>query len=82
MNTPKWFGRKVDLSFGADKYADIYQRLQQAPDTLAHLLLNIPEHLLTHRPEGKWSVIAYFTAEHDDHHIAVIRELIKGRQGF
>jgi uncharacterized damage-inducible protein DinB len=56
MNTPKWFGRKFDFSFGADEYAAIYQRLQQAPDTLKHLLLNIPEHLLTHQPDGKWSV--------------------------
>lgn len=170
MNTPKWFGRKFDFSFGPDEYAAIYERLQQAPNALAHLLHHIPEHLLTHQPDGKWSVkehtghlslleplwrarihdilekrpvltvvdldnkatseagfnkdaitallerfleerratlslldsinvrgesqtsmhprlqqpmrivdIAYFTAEHDDHHIAVIRELSKGR---
>jgi uncharacterized damage-inducible protein DinB len=170
MSTSKWFGRKFDFSFGPDEYTSIYLRLQQAPDILAQLLTGISEHILTHQPDGKWSVkehtghlsvleplwrtrmhdileqkpvltatdlenkatseagfnkdaitallekflaerratvelldsinvpgngqtsmhprlqqpmriidIAYFTAEHDDHHIAVIRELVKGR---
>lgn len=168
MSTSKWFDRKFNFAFGPDEYASICQRLQQAPDTLSQLLHNIPEPILTHQPDGKWSVkehtghlsvleplwrtrihdilekkpvltatdldnkatseagfntytitallekfleerrttlslldsinvpakkhtsmhprlqqpmrimdIAYFTAEHDDHHIAVIRELIK-----
>lgn len=170
MSTSKWFGRKFDFSFGPDEYPSLYQRLQQAPDTLAHLLTGIPAHIMNYRPDGKWSVkehaghlsileplwrtrindilekkqvltvadlenkatseagfnndtittllerfraersatielldsinvpgnnqismhprlqqpmrimdIAYFTAEHDDHHIGVIRELIRGR---
>ena len=56
MNTPKWFGRQFDFSFGPDEYAAIYARLQQAPGTLAQLLLNVPEEVLTYQPDGKWSV--------------------------
>lgn len=56
MNIPKWFGRQFDFSFGPDEYAAIYARLQQAPGTLAQLLLNVREEVLTHQPDGKWSV--------------------------
>jgi uncharacterized damage-inducible protein DinB len=56
MSTSKWFERKFDFSFGANEYPAIYQRLQQAPDILAHLLLNQPDHILSHQPGGKWSV--------------------------
>jgi uncharacterized damage-inducible protein DinB len=56
MNTSKWFERKFDFSFGTDEYPAIYQRLQKAPDLLTSILLDIPDHILTHQPEGKWSV--------------------------
>jgi uncharacterized damage-inducible protein DinB len=56
MNTSKWFERKFDFSFGANEYPAIYQRLQQAPDALATILLNKPEHIIPHQPDGKWSV--------------------------
>jgi uncharacterized damage-inducible protein DinB len=56
MNMSKWFDRKFDFSFGANEYTAIYQRLQEAPGILTALLLNISDHLLSHQPDGKWSV--------------------------
>jgi len=56
MSISKWFERKFDFSFDVEQYSTIYQRLQQAPDTLKTMLQNIPEPLLTHQPDGKWSV--------------------------
>jgi uncharacterized damage-inducible protein DinB len=56
MNVSKWFERQFDFSFAVEQYPVIYQRLQQAPDTLKTILQNIPEPLLNHQPDGKWSV--------------------------
>ena len=56
MSISKWFERKFDFSFDVEQYSTIYQRLQQAPGMLATLIHNKPEELLTHQPEGKWSV--------------------------
>ena len=56
MSTSKWFERKFDFNFGADGYTAIYQRLQQAPGILTAILLNIPDPILSHQPDGKWSV--------------------------
>jgi uncharacterized damage-inducible protein DinB len=56
MSISKWFERKFDLSFDVEQYSTIYQRLQQAPDTLANMLQNKPADILTQQPDGKWSV--------------------------
>lgn len=56
MSTSKWFGRKFDFNFDAREYPAIYQRLQQAPDILANIILHIPDDILMHQPAGKWSV--------------------------
>lgn len=56
MSTVKWFERKFDFSFGLDEYPAIYKRLQQAPDILSNIVLNKPDNILSHQPEGKWSV--------------------------
>lgn len=56
MGISKWFERTFDFSFDVEQYATIYQRLQQAPGTLATLIQQIPEELLTVKPDGKWSV--------------------------
>ncbi|OQP61342.1 hypothetical protein A3860_06425 [Niastella vici] len=56
MSTAKWFGRKFDFNFGNGKYPAIYERLQQAPDILASIILHIPEDILLYQPDGKWSV--------------------------
>jgi uncharacterized damage-inducible protein DinB len=73
MNTSKWFDRKFDFRFGPGEYTIIYQRLQQAPDTLAHLLLDKPDHLLSHQPGGKWSV-----KEHTGH-LVILESLWRTR---
>ena len=56
MSISKWFERKFDFSFDAEQYSTIYQRLQQAPGTLAMLIQNRAEDILTYQPDGKWSV--------------------------
>ena len=56
MDKTKWFDRKFDLGFDTERYAAIYTRLEQAPDTLKQLTLNIKENILLHKPEGKWSI--------------------------
>jgi uncharacterized damage-inducible protein DinB len=56
MSNSKWFERKFDLSFDVEQYSTIYQRLQQAPDTLVTIIQNKPDDILTHQPDGKWSV--------------------------
>src|SRR5688572_24074099 len=73
MNTSKWFDRKFDFSFGADEYPAIYQRLQQAPDMLAAILHNKPENILSHQPDGKWSV-----KEHTGH-LSILEPLWRTR---
>ena len=56
MDKTKWFDRKFDLGFDTERYAAIYARLEQAPDTLKQLTHNIKENALLHKPEGKWSI--------------------------
>ena len=73
MNTSKWFERKFDFSFGADEYAAIYQRLQQAPDILTALLRNIPDPILSHQPDGKWS------AKEHTGHLSILEPLWRNR---
>jgi uncharacterized damage-inducible protein DinB len=73
MNTSKWFERKFDFNFGVEEYPLIYQRLQQAPDMLAALLLHKPEQQLSHQPGGKWSV-----KEHVGH-LVVLESLWRAR---
>jgi uncharacterized damage-inducible protein DinB len=75
MSTSKWFERTFDFSFGTNEYAAMYQRLQQAPDMLAHLLLNKPDHILSHQPGGKWSV-----KEHTGH-LSTLEPLWRARIG-
>ena len=56
MDTGKWFDRKFDFDFGIEKYASVYNRLQQAPDRLKGLVLHLPEDVLVFKPDGKWSI--------------------------
>ena len=56
MSLSKWFERKFEFNFDVEQYSVIYQRLQQAPETLNTFLQNIPEPILIHQPDGKWSV--------------------------
>lgn len=56
MSTSKWFERKFDFSFDNGEYPAIYQRLQQAPDILANIILHIPDDILSYQPTEKWSV--------------------------
>lgn len=73
MNTSKWFDRKFDFSFGIDEYPAIYKRLQQAPDMLAAILPNTPDHILSHQPNSKWSV-----KEHVGH-LSILEPLWRAR---
>ena len=73
MSTSKWFERKFDFSIGIDDYPAICKRLQQAPDRLATLLLNKPENILSHQPDGKWSV-----KEHTGH-LSILESLWRTR---
>lgn len=73
MSTSKWFGRKFDFNFGNEEYPAICQRLQQAPDLLANILLQIPDDLLTYQPGGKWSV-----KEHTGH-LSILEPLWRAR---
>jgi len=56
MDNAKWFERKFDFDFGIDKYAAVFNRLQQAPDTLKNKVLHLPEDVLVFKPDGKWSI--------------------------
>jgi uncharacterized damage-inducible protein DinB len=73
MSTSKWFDRKFDFNIGIDDYPAIYKRLQQVPDTLAALLINKPNDILSHQPDGKWSV-----KEHTGH-LSVLEPLWRSR---
>lgn len=73
MSTSKWFERKFDFSFNVNEFTTIYQRLQQAPNTLAAILLNKPDHTLVHQPDGKWSV-----KEHTGH-LSILEPLWRTR---
>ena len=73
MSALKWFDRKFDFSFDVNEYAAIYKRLQQAPAMLESLLQNKADHLLSHQPEGKWSV-----KEHTGH-LSVLEHLWRTR---
>jgi uncharacterized damage-inducible protein DinB len=73
MSASKWFERKFDFSFDVDEYTGIYQRLQQAPAALADILFNIPDDILSHQPDGKWSV-----KEHTGH-LCVLEPLWRAR---
>ena len=56
MDNAKWFERKFDFDFGTDKYAAVYNRLQQAPETVKNMVLSLPEEVLISKPDGKWSI--------------------------
>jgi len=56
MENPKWFEREFDLSFGAERYAAIYEQLKGAPERLRKALGSLPEATLTAAPDGKWSI--------------------------
>jgi uncharacterized damage-inducible protein DinB len=73
MSIPKWFERKFDFSFDVDEYANIYQRLQQAPAVLETVLRNIAEQKLAYKPEGNWSI-----KEHTGH-LSVLEPLWRAR---
>jgi uncharacterized damage-inducible protein DinB len=73
MSTSKWFERKFDFSFDVNEYTGIYHRLQQAPAILASVLLNKPEQIFSHQPDGKWSV-----KEHTGH-LSVLEPLWRAR---
>jgi uncharacterized damage-inducible protein DinB len=73
MSVSKWFERKFDFNFNVDEYANIYQRLQQAQVMLEDLLQHKPEQILSHQPDGKWSV-----KEHTGH-LSVLEPLWRSR---
>jgi len=73
MSISKWFERKFDFSFDVEQYSIIYERLKQAPDTLTTILQNLPEPMLNHQPDGKWSV-----KEHTGH-LALLEPLWRTR---
>lgn len=75
LDTTKWFDRKFDFSFGAGKYAAIYDRLKQAPVTLQQLVVHIPEGLLINKPGGKWS------AKEHTGHLSVLEPVWRVRFG-
>lgn len=56
MNNGKWFEREFDLSFGAEKFAAIYERLANAPERLRLSIGSLHEDVLVAKPEGKWSI--------------------------
>jgi hypothetical protein len=56
MKQSKWFEREFDWSFGAEKYAAIYQQLAGAPQRLQQVVTGVREDLLVSKPDGKWSI--------------------------
>lgn len=73
MSTSKWFNRKFDFNFDNGEYPVIYQRLRQAPAILANILLHITDGMLSHNPDGKWSV-----KEHTGH-LSILEPLWRAR---
>lgn len=73
MSASKWFERKFDFSFDVNEYAAIYQRLQQAPESLERILQNKSNDILSYQPEGKWSI-----KEHTGH-LSVLEPLWRAR---
>jgi uncharacterized damage-inducible protein DinB len=56
MDNAKWFERKFDFDSGTDNSAAVYNRLQQAPETVKNTVLSLPEDVLVFKPDGKWSI--------------------------
>lgn len=56
MENKKWFERKFDLSFGAERYVAIYEQLAGAPERLRQAVDDASEEKLTNKADGKWSV--------------------------
>jgi len=72
-NTPKWFERKFDFSFDTGAYPALYQRLQQAPETLTDLISSVPDEISAHQPNGKWS------AKEHTGHLSILESLWRTR---
>ncbi|HWM23413.1 MAG TPA: DinB family protein [Chthoniobacterales bacterium] len=57
MTTPRrWFDRKFELGLGAEAAPELLERLRRAPERLADAVRGLPAEILTHRPDGKWSI--------------------------
>lgn len=57
MTTPRrWFDRKFELGLGAEAAPELLERLRRAPERLADAVRGLPPEILTHRPDGKWSI--------------------------
>ena len=52
----KWFERKFDFDFGPEHYAAIYLQLKQAPERLRQAIDGLEAAVLTHQPNGAWSI--------------------------
>lgn len=57
MTTPRrWFDRKFELGLGPDAAPALLVRLRRTPNRLAEAVRGLPLHVLTRKPEGKWSI--------------------------
>lgn len=56
MTTIKWFDRKFDFSFGMEQYEVLYERLQKAPGQYKNTVHELPDTILSLKPNNKWSI--------------------------
>jgi uncharacterized damage-inducible protein DinB len=60
----RWFDRRFDFSFSSELHPELFSR------SALHPRLGMPMRLVD---------LMLFVAEHDDHHLASITELARGR---
>ena len=73
MNRKKWFDKKFQFKLSLDQYTFVLKKLSENPDTIARLVSNLPEEVLTKRIENRWSI------KENIGHLIDLEELHDGR---
>jgi uncharacterized damage-inducible protein DinB len=73
MEAIKWFARKFVFNYTQENYPILLARMMDAPQALIDVVKHIPEEILLHRYDGKWSL-----KEHVGH-LSVLEPLWQAR---
>jgi hypothetical protein len=89
MSQVPWFERQFEFSLPVELLPNLCARLRGTPARLEEVLRGRSHTILIGKAQGKWSAQEnagqrlvdhlYFVAEHDDHHLARIWELVNAR---
>ncbi|MGH9370756.1 MAG: DinB family protein [Vicinamibacterales bacterium] len=52
----RWFDRSFDLGLPVSDAGALFERLYRTPDRLQEALRSLPQPILVHTPEGRWSI--------------------------